>query len=262
MSELIILEIKDNIAKITLNRPQFGNALTPELSNELLSAIDKVEANDSVKAVIITGAGKVFCAGGDLRYLLEVVSSLRPHEIREFLVKLGAPILKLRTLKQPVIASINGAAVGVGFDFLLHCDIRIAAEDAVMGPTWVKNNIIPVMGSMSLLSKFIGISKATEMILCGDTISGKEAERINLINKSVPKENLATESIAWAKKILRNGPIAVTMAKHGLHECNGSHLQFELEKAVYQQSACMKTEDFKEGLKATIEKRPPNFLGK
>jgi 2-(1,2-epoxy-1,2-dihydrophenyl)acetyl-CoA isomerase len=262
MSELTILEVKDSIAKITLNRPQFGNALIPELSQDLLNALSKIEDDDSVRAVIITGAGRAFCAGGDLRYLLEVVSNLKPHQIRDFLLNLGAPILKLRSLTQPVIASINGAAVGVGFDFILHCDIRIAAEDAMMGPTWVKNGIIPVMGSMSLLPKFIGISKATEMILRGDTISGKEAEKISLVNKAVSRDNLDAESKAWAKQIIRNAPIAVTTAKHGLNACNGFNLHSELEKAVYQQSACMTTEDFKEGLRAAIEKRPPNFTGK
>ncbi|MDD5169674.1 MAG: enoyl-CoA hydratase/isomerase family protein [Syntrophales bacterium] len=261
MTELATLEVQDNIAKITLNRPQFGNALIPELANDFLKAVNKVEADDSVRAVIITGAGKAFCAGGDLRYLLDVVSNLKPHEVRDFLMNLGAPILKLRSLKQPVIASINGAAVGAGFDLLLHCDIRIAAEDAVMGPTWVKNGIIPVMGSMSLLPRFIGISKATEMILCGSTISGKEAEGIGLVNKAVPKTNLDAESIAWAKKIIQNAPIATTIAKHGLNACCGLNLENELVRAVYEQSACMKTEDFKEGLKAIIEKRRPNFVG-
>ncbi|MEW6265067.1 MAG: enoyl-CoA hydratase-related protein [Thermodesulfobacteriota bacterium] len=262
MAELVVLEVKDNIAKITLNRPQFGNALNPELANDLLDAVNKIEADDSVKAVIITGAGKAFCAGGDLKYLLDVVSNLKPHQVRDFLMNLGAPILRLRSLSQPVIASINGAAVGVGFDFILHCDIRIAADDAIMGPTWVKNGIIPVMGSMSLLPKFIGVSKATEMILCGSTISGKEAERISLVNKAVPRADLDAESIEWANRISQNGPIALTIAKHGLNACTGFNLANELEKAVYQQSACMNTDDFKEGLKATMEKRRPSFRGK
>jgi 2-(1,2-epoxy-1,2-dihydrophenyl)acetyl-CoA isomerase len=257
----VLYEKIDNIAKITLNRPEVGNALDLNLARDLFLAISEVKSDSSIKAVVVTGAGKVFSAGGDVNYLLDVVSELSPIQIRDFLIELGKPIMALRELKQPVLAAINGGAVGAGFDMLLHCDLRIAAEKAVMGPTWVRNGIIPVMGGLYLLSQFVGRTKATEMILRGQLVSGEEAKQIGLVNESVPQDRLEEESMNIARDIAQKAPLAVAIIKDGLQRCMDWNLQNELEHALYLQASCMKTEDFKRGLRAFLEKKAPVFEG-
>jgi len=257
----VIYEKTEGIAKITLNRPEVGNALDLALAKDFFEAVSDVESDTSMRVLIVTGAGKAFCAGGNVKYLLEVVSQLTPIEIRNFLMELGKPIMALRRLSQPVLAAINGGAVGAGFDLLLHCDLRVAAENAMMGPTWVRNGIIPVLGSMYILPKLIGQTRATEMILRGQTVLGKEAEQIGLVNKAVPKENLDGEVTAMARSLAKMAPLAVSIAKRGLQRGMDLSLHQELEHALYLQATCMKTEDFKRGLLAFLEKREPEFGG-
>lgn len=257
----VLYEKIDNIAKIILNRPEVGNAFDLNLSKEFFLTVNEVREDPSIKAVVITGAGKTFSAGGDVNYLLKVVSKLSPIQIRDFLIELGKPILALRELKQPVVAAVNGGAVGAGFDMLLHCDLRIAAEKAVMGPTWVRNGIIPVMGGLYLLSQFVGRTKATEMIMRGQLVSGEEAKEIGLINDSVPQDKLEEVSMAVAHDLAEKAPLAVAIIKEGLQRCMDWNLKNELEHALYLQASCMKTDDFKRGLRAFLEKRAPVFGG-
>jgi len=258
----IVYEKMGAVAKLTLNRPEIGNALELNLARDLLSALEDVKSDHSIRVLVITGAGKTFCSGGDVEYLLNVVSEGSNIDCREFLIELGTPIFMLRELKQPVIAAINGAAVGGGFDFTLHCDVRIASEDAVMGPMWVNNAIIPVMGAMYILPKLIGQTRANEMILRGLTVKGKEAENIGLVNKAVPLEKLEEEAMAIAEDIAKKPRLAIECAKRGLLRGMDLNLQHELEYALYLQSVLFKTEDFKEGLRAFLEKRKPDFKGK
>jgi enoyl-CoA hydratase/carnithine racemase len=257
----VIYEKTPPIAKVTLNRPEIGNALELNLARDLLAAVEDIRSDNSIMVVVITGAGKTFCAGGDVKYLLSVVSEGTNMDCREFLKELAMPIFMLRELRQPVVAAINGAAVGGGFDFLLHCDIRVASENAVMGPIWVHNAVIPVMGAMYLLPKLIGHTRATEMILRGQTIRGREAEEIGLVNKAVPLEKLDEEVMSIAEDIARKPPLAIELAKRGLQRGMDLNLQHELEYALYLQSVLFKTEDFKEGLRAFLEKREPRFRG-
>ena len=257
----VLYEKIENIAKITLNRPEVGNAFDLNLSKDFFMAVSEVQEDPSIKAVIITGAGKTFSAGGDVNYLLEVVSELSPIQIRDFLIELGKPIMALRDLKQPVLAAVNGGAVGAGFDMLLHCDLRIAAERALMGPTWVRNGIIPVMGGLYLLSQFVGRTKATEMILRGQLVTGEEAKQIGLVNEAVPQDKLEEVCMEIAHDLTEKAPLAVAIIKEGLKRCMDWNLRNELEHALYLQASCMKTQDFKRGLRAFLEKKGPVFEG-
>lgn len=254
-------EVKNSIAKITLNRPEVGNALDPNLAEDFFAAVTAIEADPSIRVVIVTGAGKAFCSGGDVKYLLDVVTKLTPIEIRDFLMNLGRPIMGLRSLKQPVLASINGGAVGAGFDLILHCDLRIASDEAKMGPTWVRMGIIPVMGSMYLLPQFVGRTKATEMILRGQIVSGLEAESIGLINKAVPADKLDDDCMRLAEEIAANPPLATSIIKNGIHRALDWNLEHELGHALYLQASCMKTRDFERALVAFLEKTEPEFFG-
>ena len=259
--DFIIYQKTEHVARIVLNRPDTANALDLNLAHDLLLALEDVESDKEIRVVIITGAGKAFCSGGDVKYLLNIVSKQSNIEIRDFLTELGKPIMKIRELKQPVVAEINGSAVGAGFDLLLHCDIRIASEKAVMGPTWIRNAVIPVLGGMYILPKLVGQTKATEMILMGQTVQGDEAQKIGLVNKVVEPVKLEEETHLIAKDLARKSPLAMFIAKRGLQRGMDLYLRHELEHALYIQSVLFKTLDFKEGLSAFLEKREPQFVG-
>lgn len=257
----VIYEKREQVARVILNRPEVGNALDPNLGRDLLLAVREIQADDAIRVVVLTGAGKAFCAGGDVRFLLEDVSRRTVLEIRDFLKEMAMPILALRELRQPVIAAINGPAVGAGFDLLLHCDLRVTSENAMMGPTWIRNGIVPALGGMYLLARFVGQTRAAEMILRGQTVSGREAEAIGLVNKAVPRETLEEEVGEIAQDLAKRAPVALAIAKRGLQRGIDAYLHHEMEHAVYLQSSCMKTDDFKEGLTAFLEKREPKFSG-
>lgn len=258
----IIYEKSGAIAKITLNRPEARNALTLPLADEFWHAIKEVEGEGNIRSLLITGAGKTFCSGGDVNYLITEMPSKSPIEVRNFLYQLGRPILALRELQIPVIACINGPAVGAGFDLLLHCDIRIASQTAKMGSTWILNGVIPVLGGMFLLPKIVGLTKATEMIFTGELIDAQEAHKIGLINKVVADDQLHEEGLRMANKLASGPPLALSIAKNGINRGLDGLLSHELLHAVYLQASCFKTDDFKEGLTAFLEKRKPNFKGK
>jgi len=260
--ENIIYEKSEGVARITLNRPEAGNALNLPLADELWDAVKNLEADKDIRVLIVTGAGKIFCGGGDVRYLVSEMPKKNTIEVRDFLSQLGRPVMAIRDLKIPTIAAINGAAVGAGFDFLLHCDIRIAAETAKMGSTWIVNGVIPVMGGMFLLPRMVGLTKATEMILTGELIDAQEAYRVGLLNKVVPDDQLLHEAEKMARKLVNGPPLAISIAKDGLSRALDGNFPHELMHALYLQAACFKTDDFNEGLMAFLEKRKPNFLGK
>lgn len=258
----IIYEKTGGIAKIKFNRPGQLNSLDLQFCKEFLEAIKDVEQDDDVKALIITGTGKGFCAGGDINMLVEAMANQSPMTIRENLKIVGTPILLLKELNKPVIAAINGVAVGAGFDMLLQCDIRICADKAKMGATWIKNAIIPVLGGLYLLPRIVGITKATEMVMTGDLVDAEEALKIGLVNKVVPLEKLDEEAEKFARRLVSSPTSALAMVKRGLNRALDGNYSQEMEYALYLQTTCMTTKDFSEALNAFLEKRPASFTGK
>jgi enoyl-CoA hydratase/carnithine racemase len=254
----ITIESKDGIGILTLNRPDVFNAISQELIEEIRDVLAVIDKRADIKVLIITGAGKGFQAGADIKEL----SAMTPMDIlrwNEGLVRVNAAIEKLR---QPVIAAINGLALGGGLELAISCQIRVAVEGARLGLPEVKLGIIPGTGGTQRLPRIIGKGRAYEMLLTGDPIDAKEAYRIGLVNKVVPQGDALNAAIEIARKIAANGPVAVELCKDAVE----IGMDLPLEHAVqYSQKncvTCFSTDDMKEGTAAFIEKRKAVFKGK
>jgi enoyl-CoA hydratase/carnithine racemase len=258
----VIVQKKGPVATLTLNRPGERNALNIPMVQEMWEAIQAIKEDKGVRVLIVTGAGKAFCGGGDVNFLLNELAKQPPLGIRDLLHLIGRPIVAIRELEIPVIAAINGAAVGAGFDLLLHCDFRIAAKGAMVGPTWILNGVIPVVGSMVLLPKFVGVTQATDMILRGRMVDADEGYRIGLHTQVVPPEELIPTCEKIAEELAAGPPLAMALAKKGIQRGLDGRVDYELGHALYLQTLCMTTEDFKGALKAFLDKQKPQFKGR
>ena len=213
--ETILLEQKDGIATVTLNRPDRLNAYVPQMGEDIVDAFDRMRDDPEVRVVILTGAGRGFCSGVDL----EALKAQQAGESTGPGPKLGQEAF-LRTFPpelleypKPVIAALNGAAVGVGITMVLPCDIRIANEDAKLGLPFTKLGILPGLGGTHLLSRIVGEGKARELVLTARLIKGREAEAIGLVNKAVPAEEVVSTARAMAEEMVACDPDALAMAK-------------------------------------------------
>ncbi|MCP4004151.1 MAG: enoyl-CoA hydratase/isomerase family protein [bacterium] len=214
----IRFECDEAIATITLNRPDKLNAYTTEMGDEVVDAFSRIRADDALRVVILTGAGRGFCAGVDLEHLKAHQSGAKPSQSaklgeEDFLKKLP---LDLVEFPKPVIAAINGAAIGVGVTMVLPCDLRIAADHAKIGLTFAKLGILPGLGSTHLLPRLVGPAKARELVLTAKIVLAPEAERIGLINKSVPGDELMKEAREWARALAEIDPEVLAAAKRAL----------------------------------------------
>ncbi len=258
----IIYRKEGSVVTITMNRPDRRNALSIDMGKEIKSALERASQDDEVRAVVITGTGSAFCSGIDLPQGEKIVD-LTPVEIREEIYAVFQGVIRsIVELPKPVIASVNGPAIGAGFDLCLACDIRIAAEDAKFSEFFVRIGTLPGMGGMFFLPQLVGIGKANELAFTGDIIDGVEAERIGLANKVVPADQLEKVTGEFANKLARGATKAIGMIKMGIRRGIGSNLSSELEFASFAQSVCIKTEDAREGFRAALEKRRPEFKGK
>jgi enoyl-CoA hydratase/carnithine racemase len=218
MYECILYEVSEAIATLTLNRPEKLNAYTARMGEELVDAFARARQDDAVRVVILTGAGRGFCAGVDLdelkRQTAEPNAAKGPRIGEEAFVRTW-PREQLDSPK-PVIAAINGAAIGVGVTMTLPCDIRIAADTAKLGLTFVKLGLLPGLGSTHLLPRIVGLARATELVLTGRTITAGEAREIGLVHRAVPAADLANEARETARAIAAARPEVVTAAKRAL----------------------------------------------
>ncbi|MBW2030066.1 MAG: enoyl-CoA hydratase/isomerase family protein [Deltaproteobacteria bacterium] len=252
--ENILLERDGTIATITFNRPEALNALNNQTRAEFKEAIEEVKGDDSVKAVVLTGTGRAFIAGSDIKEL-KGTTPLQAHDIK----RLGEMI---EELEKPVIAAVNGFALGGGCEIVLACDIIIASEKAKFGQPEVNIGVIPGGGGTQRLQRMVGVHRAKELIFTGDIIDAAEAERIGLVNKVVPAEELMPRVKEIAGKICNKSSAAIRLAKaainRGMRTDLGAGLAYERE--LY--SLSLTTEDKAEGIEAFIEKREPQYKGK
>jgi len=255
--ENILLEKQESIAIITINRPKIRNALDKKTWRELREAIAGVRGDTSVQVLIITGAGeKAFVAGAD-------VSSLKERSMVETLSNENQMILsELTNLEKPVIAAINGFALGGGCELALACDIRIASENAKLGQPELGLGILPGAGGTQRLPRLVGPAKAKELIFTGDIIDAREAERIGLVNKVVPQSDLLDAAKEMARKIISKGPLAVRLAKIVINQGMDLDLSNASLLERLAQAIIFGSEDRMEGLTAFLEKRSPKFGGK
>jgi len=260
--EQIILEKEGGVATITLNRPEANNALTPKMFQELYDALDGIRLDQETKVVLLTGAGKSFCAGGDIKELVPILRK-NPAECRSFFRELmHRTYLAIWNLEKPVIAAVNGVAAGGGCDLALLCDLRIASQDARLSEIYISIGAIPDSGGAWLLPRLTGLAKACELIFSGEIIDANEAERIGLVNRVVPAEELDQAAKAMALKLAKGPSLALGLAKSAIHEGLAMNLDQALESVAARMSICLQTEDVTEGLNAFLDRRNPQFEGR
>jgi 2-(1,2-epoxy-1,2-dihydrophenyl)acetyl-CoA isomerase len=259
----VILEGKhDGIATLLLNRPERLNALNNELAMAVNEALGRIAADQSVSVVVITGAGRAFCAGGDLGALGKSRQCGSIDEVEPLLRAGMQMVLRMRTMPQPVIAAVNGAAAGAGLNIALAADIRIAAEEATFGQTFSKVGLFPDYGGTYFLPQLVGRAKAAELFYTGDIIDAKSALAIGLVNQIVPGARLEAEVKALAVKIAHGPALAIRAVKRTLFASGEKELAQALDNEVREQMRCFLSEDCDEGIRAFFEKRPPKFQGK
>lgn len=261
VAETFILTEKDGVATLTINKPEVLNALTGEDFTEFVQKISQVAQSKTAKALIVTGTGKGFCSGAYVKGLLEM-ERLDLKTIEEGVRIAQQATLALRKLEKPVIGAINGVAAGGGADLAWACDIRIASEEARFSEVFVRRGLIPDLGGTFFLPRLAGIGKAFELIYTGDVLTAREAEKIGLVNKVVPHDQLAAESFEFARKIAKGPTNSYRLAKLALNKSLSNDLETQLQLEANYQSMCLKTEDCMESVRAFVEKRPPVFKGK
>lgn len=267
----IIYDKADRVATVTMNRPDKSNAWTPRMGNEIKTAMLDADRDDGVGAIIITGAGRNYCAGADMGHLTSIVQGTEsvargaaeawpPQSVR---ADFRGPFSWVLALRKPVIAAINGACAGLGLTTSLYYDVRIASERARLGLIFVQRGLAIEHGSSWMLPRLVGLARALELAVTGRLIDAHEALAIGLVNRVVPHEQLIPAAREMAAEIAAKcSPLGVANAKRMIYE----HLFTDLAAAIRDEDALMavmtRSEDFKEGINAFLEKRPARFTGR
>ena len=262
MSKSVLYEQDDRIVKITLNRPDTRNALSGDIIEGLVEYIQKADKDKNVGCVILTGAGKSFSSGGNLQEIKDMTTKDQMTQAQlEDWYRFGIQKIPLtmNSIDVPVVAAVNGHAIGAGNDLCTMCDIRIAGEDAKFSESFLRIGIIPGDGGSWFLPKIIGLARANEMILTCDVLDANKALDWGLVSKVVPNENLLVEAQQLAKKIASQPPEASRRAKRLLRMSQNVPLQDALEMAASQQSMLQQLDDHREAIDALLEKRKPNY---
>jgi len=255
-----LFEVKDGVATITLNRPERLNALTFEVYRELTDTFAALQNNDEVRVVVITGAGRAFCSGGDVQDIIGELFQRDMEGLLEFTRMTCELVKNICALQKPVIASLNGITAGAGACIALASDLRIASESAKIAFLFVKVGLSGAdMGAAYLLPRVIGLAKATELLYTGDFVSATEAERIGLYNSVVPAEQLASVTNDMARRLADGPSFALAKTKAILNR--ELHMNFEtaLESEAQAQAICMQHPDYREAYDAFVAKREPKF---
>ncbi|GJL54008.1 MAG: crotonase [Nitrospirales bacterium] len=252
---LITQKVEDFVAILTINHPP-ANALTPDLLRELESTMDDLAENERVKALVLTGAGRFFIAGADIRVLAGIASS---QEGQKMALDGQAIFNKIERSTKPVIAAINGACFGGGLELAMCCHIRLAANEARLGQPEINLGIIPGFGGTQRLPRLIGSSKATELVLTGESISAEEARTLGLVSQVMPSGDLMRQAIGLARRIASKGQLAVQAALQAIRQGTEIGLREGLTLEANLFGALCESADKTEGLAAFLEKRQPHF---
>ncbi len=255
----ILFTVEGGVATLTFNRPKALNAMNSATMAELSEAVSCCRKDDAVKVLVLTGAGdKAFVAGADISQMQD----LRPQEALAFMEAGQETLRQIETLPKPVIAAVNGYALGGGTEIILACDIRFASEKAVFGQPEILIGLIPGWGGTQRLPRIIGMGRAKELILGGAQIDAKRAYEIGLVNRVIPPEQLMEETLKFARKLAGMPGFALKMAKHAVNYGYDLALDSACRLEAECCAQCFSTDDQKEGMKAFLEKRKPAFRGK
>jgi enoyl-CoA hydratase/carnithine racemase len=254
----------DGVATLTINRPEVMNALRPQTSAEMLDVLADVRTNDAVRCLLLTGAGRGFCAGDDFQaiFLAEDRADRRVDRKINRIRHGESSLDVIFSLEKPTIASINGAGVGYGMDLALYCDIRIASDRAKFGWFFVRRAVMGTIGGTYILRQLVGLSKAFELTLTGDLVDADEALRIGLVTKVVPGYQLLDEARAMARKIAAGPPLTQQLIKRSIHRGLGYDWKTLGEYQQAMGDVLWETEDHMEGVHSFLEKREPDFRGR
>lgn len=261
--QCLLYETKDGVATLTLNRPDRLNALGDTLREDLFDAVTRSSADPEIRVMVITGAGKGFCSGGDVKAMNEAREGQRERPLIEKVAPgRDRTLLALREAPQPIIAAVNGAAAGAGMNLALGCDIRIASTSAKFSQAFVRRGLHPDWGGTYFLPRLVGMAKACELIFTGDVIDAPEALRLGLVSQVVAPDALMPTVHELARRIAAGPPVAIRLAKRSLYHNADSDLRTALEVETFAQNLCFDTEDAREGIRAFVEKRAPAFRGR
>ncbi len=260
-ADSVIIKKENGVAWITINRPEVLNACDIDTLKKLLSAFKEAEKDSSVRCLVLTGAGRAFCAGADLQSLKKRGVGVDISLMEDLKEGFNPIVSKMRNMDKPVVAMINGVAAGAGMGLALASDLKIMADSAKFVEAFAKVGLVPDSGATFFMPRLLGISKAMELAFTGEGIDAKEAERLGAVNRIVPLDQLEKETRTLAEKLAK-GPRGIGLAKRAINKALYVDLDSALDYEAYMQEIAGSTEDYKEGLKAFGEKRPPEFQGK
>jgi len=261
MEERVLVEVEDAIGTLTLNRPERLNAFIGTMRDAIGDGLAELGSRSDVRVVIVTGRGRAFCAGADVRYLNDLLERGAMAEAR-LLVEAGRRVVRtIVDMPKPVIAALNGPAAGGGANLALACDLRIASERATIGQTFNRIGLAPDWGGSYHLPRLVGPARAAELFFFADMIDARRAERIGMINRVVPHESLLAEARAWAERLAAKPALSLELTKRALRLSRDAALEEMLEFEVEAQMRCFESEDAREGVRAFVEKRPASFGG-
>ena len=258
----ILLDVEDRIATITLNRPYRKNAINTNMVNDWVEILDECRNNSNIAAVILTGAGEAFCAGGD-KANLGSNNKIDPLETKNhFWDHFQRVAKKTALIEKPIVAAVNGMATGAGMDMSLHCDIRFASKNAIFRASYAAFGLVPGNGGTYFLPRIVGTSKALELFWSTDVIDAEEALRIGLINKIFSEEELMDKTREWLNNVLDQAPIPVRVIKRLIYQNINMDLNTSLDLISSHMAFARTSEDHAEAIAASEEKRKPKFKGK
>lgn len=261
MYEHIQVSDHEGILTITLHRPEKLNAFIGHMRRDLAEALEHAGSDRNVRVVIITGAGRAFCAGGDVAFMAELMQRRDSEEFARILGAGRRVILAIRQMTKPVIASINGPASGAGCNLAFACDLRVVANTATFSQTFAKVGLHPDWGGTYFLPRLVTPNKACEMFFLGETIEAAEAARLGIVNRVVAPEDLEAATLQLAERLRAAPPIALAAAKHAVYMSQGAELEEMLRYETEAQLRCFESEDGHEGVQAFLERREPKFTG-
>ena len=265
MSDVVLFDVQDQIATITINRPEVLNAVNNDVRDRLIELTSRVESDGAIRCLVLRGTGDNFCAGGDIKMFREILqqdSEARRHQYRQFLHSVHIALLTMARMPQPIIAAVQGAAAGIGLSFVLAADLAIAADDAKFAMGYNQIGVSPDGSSTFFLPRTVGLKKAKEISFLGERFDAAAALDLGIINRVVPRADLDSMVAEIAGRIAGGAPRAIGGTKALFNASTQSNFADQLEAEVEHFAACAATDDFVEGVTAFLEKRAPKFQGR